>query len=175
MKKILWLMGLSGSGKTTIARQVKERLGEKAVLLDSDELRPTMNSDLGWTKEARSENARRYAELAKVIAAQGHQVVVCCITPTEEQRALVASILGEQALMVWLECPLEVCKVRRPSDVYADAALSVAGVNFPAGSPSPQDEPKVRIFSSWGEEGLNVFETIFNEFDCFCEDPSVDE
>ncbi|MBD5168376.1 MAG: adenylyl-sulfate kinase, partial [Helicobacter sp.] len=92
---VLWLTGLSGAGKSTTARRVCERLracGVRAILLDGDELRATINKDLGFDDASRKENIRRTAELAKLFYDNGFVVLVSLISPFAADRALAKSL-----------------------------------------------------------------------------------
>ena len=81
---IIQILGLSGSGKTTLALTLKERLN--AIHLNADEVRSTLNSDLGFSERDRAENSRRLSEMAKLLSAQGHTVIVDFICPTKATR-----------------------------------------------------------------------------------------
>jgi adenylylsulfate kinase len=80
---VLWMTGLSGAGKTTIANALRDELGEqcRCIVLDGDDLRRGLNSDLGFTAEARAENIRRVAHVAQLFKQQGYVVVVSVIAP----------------------------------------------------------------------------------------------
>lgn len=136
---VIWLYGLSGAGKTTTAYAVKKCI-PSFIVLDTDELRPSLNADLGWGEAARMENVRRYAELAGVLSAQC-PVIVACATPLRAQRCLVCEILRGRVCMVYLKCDLEVCKQRSAGDYYNRVekdpkVTSLAGVNFPFEQPT---------------------------------------
>jgi hypothetical protein len=81
---IIQILGLPGSGKTTLALTLKERLN--AIHLNADEVRATLNSDLGFSEKDRAENSRRLSEMAKLLSAQGHTVIVDFICPTKATR-----------------------------------------------------------------------------------------
>jgi len=125
MKPVLWLFGLPSSGKTTLARALRDHWqtsGNQVVLLDGDELRSGLCADLGFSDADRSENLRRATQLARLLAAQGHQVVCAFVTPKEHHRALVRQILGKAVRLVHIDCPLEVCISRDVKGLYAKAA-----------------------------------------------------
>ncbi|MFM8229780.1 MAG: adenylyl-sulfate kinase, partial [Chthoniobacterales bacterium] len=94
---VLWLYGLSGSGKSTIVNEVERVLhgdGRMTVILDGDNLRTGINSNLGFSDDDRTENVRRVAETAKLLAGQGIIVFVSVITPLRKHRAAAKEILG---------------------------------------------------------------------------------
>jgi adenylyl-sulfate kinase len=125
MKPVLWLFGLPSSGKTTLARALRDHwlaAGYQAVLLDGDELRSGLCADLGFSDADRSENLRRAAQLARLLATQGHRVICAFVTPKEHHRVLVRQILGEAVRLIHIDCPLEVCITRDVKGLYAKAA-----------------------------------------------------
>ncbi len=121
---VVWLFGLSGSGKTTISTLLKEKLEEEgffAITLDGDVLREGINKDLGFSEADRAENIRRAAEIARLMMMSNLITICSFITPLEEHRALAAQIIGEQYFEVFLDCPLAVCKERDVKGLYKDA------------------------------------------------------
>ncbi|ARS41270.1 adenylyl-sulfate kinase [Sphingobacteriaceae bacterium GW460-11-11-14-LB5] len=121
---VVWLFGLSGSGKTTISTLLKEKLEEEgffAITLDGDVLREGINKDLGFSEADRAENIRRAAEIARLMMMNNVITICSFITPLEEHRALAAQIIGEQYFEVFLDCPLAVCKERDVKGLYKDA------------------------------------------------------
>lgn len=112
-KPVIWLYGLSGSGKTTIAQKIVKTYG--FYHLDGDILREGLCKDLSFTMSDRMENIRRTAEVAKIMS-QVKPVVASFITPTKEMRSVVESIAG--AIMVYVNTPLEVCRIRDPKGLY---------------------------------------------------------
>jgi len=117
---VLWLTGLSGAGKSTLAEAyARGRAG--VVILDGDALRAGMNSDLGFSESDRTENVRRVAELAKVLAGQGLTVVCSLISPMRHQRELARSIVGEPFREVFIRCSLETVATRDVKGLYARA------------------------------------------------------
>jgi bifunctional enzyme CysN/CysC len=122
---VLWLTGLPGAGKTTIARLVDERLRMRdcrSVVLDGDEVRHGLNKDLGFARTDRLENIRRLAEVAKLMVDAGLVVVVAAISPFRDDRRM-ARVLLEQAgfIEVFVDAPLEVAEQRDPKGLYAKA------------------------------------------------------
>jgi bifunctional enzyme CysN/CysC len=123
----VWLTGLSGSGKSTIAAAVSERLAARGVLtytLDGDNLRHGLNGDLGFSADDRSENVRRVGEVARLFADAGLIALVPLISPyragREHARAL-HDAAGLVFLEVFVDTPIEVCEQRDPKGLYAKA------------------------------------------------------
>lgn len=121
---VLWLYGLSGSGKSTIANLVERTLhaeGRFTAILDGDNLRTGLNSNLGFSDEDRAENVRRVAETAKLLAGLGVIVIVSVITPRRELRALAERIVGSDFFEVHVRAAFETCAQRDPKGLYAKA------------------------------------------------------
>jgi len=122
---IVWFTGLSGSGKSTVANLVEKKLsaeGRHAYILDGDNVRHGLNKDLGFTEEARVENIRRVAEVARLMADAGLIVLVSFISPFRNERRLAREIAGDvQFTEVYVDTPLEVCEARDPKGLYARA------------------------------------------------------
>lgn len=125
-KCVLWLYGLSGAGKTTLATALANRLkdaGCPTLVLDGDALRSGLCQDLEFTQEDRLENVRRAAELARLLSEQGYVVLVALMTPHERMRQLARSIVGESSFYeVYLSCDYAACSRRDPKGLYAKAA-----------------------------------------------------
>lgn len=124
-RKVIWFTGLSGSGKTTLAYSLQQKLtnnGFDSIVLDGDELRKGINSDLGFTTQDRYENIRRAAEIAKLLI-KNNQIVICSfITPTEDLRFLAKSIVNEDNYSeVFLDCSLTICEKRDVKSLYEKA------------------------------------------------------
>jgi len=121
---VLWLYGLSGSGKSTIANAVERALhaeGRFTAILDGDNLRAGLNANLGFSDDDRAENVRRVAETAKILAGLGVIVIVSVITPRRELRALAAGIIGADFHEVYVRAAFETCAERDPKGLYAKA------------------------------------------------------
>ncbi|MBI3885491.1 MAG: adenylyl-sulfate kinase [Opitutae bacterium] len=123
---VFWLFGLSGAGKSTLARALAAQLrsaGRPVFPLDGDALRAGLCRDLGFSDEARAENLRRAAEVAKIAADAGFSVIAAFITPRAAYRQLVAEIVGSDRLSwVYLSAPLATCRQRDVKGLYARAA-----------------------------------------------------
>jgi len=121
----LWLTGLSGSGKSTIAKELDQRLvsmGRACYLLDGDNIRHGLNKDLGFSAEDRKENIRRIAEVAQLFNQAGLIVITAFISPYREDRDMARQIIGdERFLEVYISTPLEVCEQRDPKKLYQRA------------------------------------------------------
>ncbi|HSP03639.1 MAG TPA: adenylyl-sulfate kinase, partial [Acidimicrobiales bacterium] len=123
----VWLTGLSGSGKSTVAVEVERLLvstGRPAYLLDGDNLRQGLNGDLGFSADDRTENVRRVGEVARLFADAGVVALVPVISPYRADRDRVRSIheLADLPFVeVFVDTPLEVCEARDPKGLYAKA------------------------------------------------------
>lgn len=124
--RVFWLFGLSGAGKTTLATALAGKLRKQnhpVLLLDGDALRAGLCQDLGFSDEARTENIRRVAELAKLAMEQGQLVIAAFITPRENLRRLAVEIVGRDKLdLVWVDAPLAICRQRDPKGLYQKSA-----------------------------------------------------
>ena len=121
---VLWLYGLSGSGKSTIANLVERKLhegGRFTTILDGDNLRSGLNSNLGFSDDDRAENIRRNAEVARLFAQQGIVTIVSVITPRRELRALARVVVGEDFVEVFVKADYATCAERDPKGLYARA------------------------------------------------------
>jgi bifunctional enzyme CysN/CysC len=121
---VIWLTGLPGAGKSTIARALERRLfarGGSPILLDGDTLRAGLNGDLGFTPQDRAENIRRLAEIATHLARNGHIAIVAAVSPSREDRAAARRIADELFREIHVATPAEVCESRDPKGHYAKA------------------------------------------------------
>ncbi len=142
--RVFWLFGRSGAGKTTLAQRLCGGLQDRkipVVYLDGDEMRATLCSDLGFKSEARLENHRRIAEIARLLARQGLNVVVSTMAPEHQQRDLVARILGEKLVWFYIHAPLDVCMARDPKGIYKRALEGRVQqlINYPFEVPRPAE------------------------------------
>ncbi|WP_175881087.1 adenylyl-sulfate kinase [Burkholderia sp. BCC0044] len=143
----LWFTGLSGAGKSTLARQVAAHLREHQIpvcMLDGDELRSGVSSDLGFRREDRAENCRRTAEIAKLLNAQGITAIVALISPYAADRQLARDIIGDKRFTeIYVKADLETCVARDPKRLYAKAitgqTIRFTGITDPYEAPSAAD------------------------------------
>ena len=141
--KVLWFTGLSGSGKSTIADEISQRLrlqGRAHTILDGDSLRKGLTRDLGFSEADRVENIRRTAEVAKLMAEAGLVVLVCLISPYRRDRDSAREIVGsERFYEIHVATSLDVCEARDPKGLYSKARLgeipNFTGVNAPYEEP----------------------------------------
>jgi len=122
---VLWFTGLSGSGKSTIADRLEQRLhgfGKHTTLLDGDNVRHGLNKDLGFTDQDRVENIRRIAEVAKLMTESGLISLVSFISPFRAERALARELMEEgEFIEIFVDTPIEVCEARDPKGLYKKA------------------------------------------------------
>jgi len=138
----IWLTGLSGSGKSTIARILESGLMEKNIhvcILDGDHLRHGLNSDLGFSPDDRCENIRRTAEVARLMNDAGLVVIVALISPYRKDRVDAARIIGENFLEIYVDSGIETCRKRDPKGLYArfEAGMftGMTGIDAPYEAP----------------------------------------
>jgi bifunctional enzyme CysN/CysC len=124
--KVIWLTGLSGSGKSTIANALEKKLfslGMHAYVLDGDNMRLGLNKDLGFTREDRAENVRRVSEVALTLYDAGLVAIVALVSPYAEDRAQAKSLFPDGDFAeVWVKTSAEVCAERDPKGLYKKAA-----------------------------------------------------
>jgi len=138
----LWLTGLSGSGKTAIAKRVERELrqrGLKVERLDGDIVRQSLTRDLGFSKEDRDQNIERVTFVAKLLTRNGVAVICSFISPYRERRARSRQEIGE-FIEVYVECPVEVCAQRDVKGLY-EKAFAGEIENF-TGVSDPYEEPE---------------------------------
>ncbi|WP_233810155.1 sulfate adenylyltransferase subunit CysN [Paraburkholderia sp. HP33-1] len=147
---VVWLTGLSGAGKSTIANFLEKRLhamGKRTYLLDGDNVRHGLNKDLGFTAEDRVENVRRIAEVAKLMADAGVIVITAFISPFRAERALARELMEDgEFIEVFVDTPLEVAEERDPKGLYKKARSgelkNFTGIDSPY---EPPQAPEVHI------------------------------
>lgn len=118
----IWLTGLSGSGKSSIARLLESKLFERGIhtyILDGDNLRHGLNSDLGFSPEDRCENIRRAAEVARLMNDSGLMVIAAFVSPYRKDREQASEIIGKDFLEVFVDADIETCRKRDPKGLYA--------------------------------------------------------
>ena len=149
---VFWFTGLSGSGKSTIAAAFERSLYKKGYfvkVLDGDNIRSGINSDLGFTIEDRSENIRRIAEVAKLFVDSGIIILCSFVSPTIEIRNHAKGIIGENDFVeVFVDTPLSVCEERDVKGLYKKARAGeikgFTGIDSPYEAPS---SPDISIFT----------------------------
>jgi len=140
---VLWFTGLSGSGKSTIGHRVERMLIERgafAYVLDGDNIRHGLNSDLGFSPEDRVENIRRIGEVSRLFADSGALVVSAFISPYREDRDRIRGLMGPgEFVEVFVDTPLEICEARDPKGLYKKARAGEIS-NF-TGLDAPYEAP----------------------------------
>lgn len=140
---VLWLTGLSGAGKSTLAMAAQVALfarGRQVTVLDGDNLRHGLNSDLGFSDADRAENIRRIAEVAKLMSDAGLIVLVSAISPRQQQRDHARSVVGDAFHEIFIQADLATCEARDPKGLYKRArAGEIAGFT---GISAPYEAPR---------------------------------
>ena len=140
---MVWFTGLSGSGKSTVALGVERELHRRGILcriLDGDNIRAGINSNLGFSPEARRENLRRIAEVGELLVDTGVVTLACFVSPTEEIRQMARQIVGADDFKeVFVSTPIEECERRDVKGLYARArrgeVKEFTGVSAPFEAP----------------------------------------
>jgi bifunctional enzyme CysN/CysC len=149
---VVWLTGLPGAGKSTLARALERRLftrGGSPILLDGDTLRAGLNGDLGFTASDRSENIRRLAEVATHLARNGHIAIVAAVSPAREDRAAARRVADTAFREVHVSTPAEVCESRDPKGHYAKArAGAITGFTGIGNDYQPPEAAELRLDTS---------------------------
>ncbi len=151
--KTLWLTGLSGSGKSTIAKALEKRLvdsGKLAFILDGDNIRHRLNRDLGFSDNDRTENIRRISEVARLMNDAGAIVITAFISPFAADREMAReNIRSEYFTEIFIDTPLEVCEQRDPKGLYKKARNGEIAGFTGIGSPyEPPQKPDLTISTS---------------------------
>jgi bifunctional enzyme CysN/CysC len=140
---VIWLTGISGSGKSTIANALEQNLyhkGNKTYVLDGDNIRHGLNKDLGFTDKDRVENIRRVAEVAKLMLDAGMIVIASFISPFRIERQMARSLFQKDEFKeIFISTPLKVAEKRDPKGLYKKARAGQIP-NF-TGISSPYEEP----------------------------------
>ena len=153
MRFTWWFTGLSGAGKTTLAthwRDYLKSLNQSSLVIDGDDVRGGLSSDLGFGEDDRSENVRRVAELARLLNHQDHHAIVALISPTAACRLHARQIIGDaRFLEVFVSTPLHVCQQRDTKGLYRRAArnepIQLTGVQMPY---EPPEAPNLALDTS---------------------------
>ena len=143
LSKVIWFTGLSGSGKSTLANELEKYLfqkGLKTYVLDGDNIRIGLNSDLDFTSKSRSENIRRISEVSKLFIDAGLVVISAFISPLNSDRERARRIIGpENFIEVFVDCPLEVCEERDVKGLYRKARKGL--ISDFTGMSAPYEKP----------------------------------
>lgn len=142
----IWMSGLSGSGKSTIANNLESKLfemGYHTYIMDGDNTRLGLNKNLGFTDDDRIENLRRVAEVCKLMNDAGLMVICSFISPFESNRKLSKEIIGDGFVEVFIDASLETCEERDPKGLYKKARAGE--IKEFTGISSPFDIPKNAI------------------------------
>ncbi len=121
---VLWLTGLSGSGKSTIANALEARLhkaGKLSYLLDGDNVRLGLNADLGFSETDRKENNRRVAHVARLLWDANVLTLVSFISPFRHEREVARQLIGQDFIEIFVDTPLALCETRDPKGLYSKA------------------------------------------------------
>lgn len=140
---LLWFTGLSAAGKSTIAHHLEKELfdrGIRAYVLDGDNIRHGLNSNLGFSRDDRKENIRRIAELSRLFVDAGNVVLAAFISPYREDRRMIREIVGDDFFEIFVKCPVDICEQRDPKGHYTKAKQGVIK-NF-TGVSAPYEEPE---------------------------------
>ncbi len=162
---VVWMTGLSGSGKSTIAITLERLLHEQgryAVVLDGDNVRTGINNNLGFSEGDRTENIRRIAEVAKLFVNNGAVVICCFVSPTIAIREQAKSIIGaDDFIEVFIDTPLEECERRDVKGLYAKARAGevkdFTGISAPFEAPV---SPDIRIATQGRSEEASTSELL---------------
>ena len=168
---MVWMTGLSGSGKSTVALGVERELHKRGLLcrlLDGDNIRDGINRGLGFSPEDRRENIRRIAEVGKLMVDTGIITLACFVSPTEEIRKMARNIIGEKDFFeVYLSTPLSECERRDVKGLYARArrgeVKDFTGISAPFEAP---EHPALAIDTTTTplqENVMKVVEMILNQ------------
>lgn len=161
--KVLWLTGLSGSGKSTVAQHLERKLYNEGFfpqVIDGDNIRTGINNNLGFSIEDRKENIRRIAEVSKLYLNSGIIAINSFISPTQEIRAYASDIIGaDDFIEIYINAPLEVCEARDVKGLYKKARKGeikgFTGIDSPYEAPqNPALEIKTHEMSI--EEAVNA-------------------
>lgn len=144
---LIWFTGLPASGKTTLGNLLEYELynrGYLTYMLDGDNIRSGLNSNLGFSSEDREENIRRIGHVAKLFVNAGFITITAFISPFEKERRLASSLVGKDKFVeVFADCPLDVCIKRDPKNLYKRALNNeipeFTGISSPYEAPSDPD------------------------------------
>jgi len=158
----LWMTGLSGAGKSTLANALEEKLnslGKHTYILDGDNLRHGLNQDLGFSMEARNENVRRAAEVARLMVDAGLIVIVGLISPLKAEREHARSLFGKnQFKEIYLSTSLQECEKRDVKGLYQKARSGdlkdFTGIDSPYEAPEAPESNSIPKISPWSRRWM---------------------
>lgn len=162
-----WITGLSGAGKSTVAYALENALfqqGKLCYVLDGDNIRHGLNSNLGFSLEDRAENIRRIAEVSKMMNDAGLIVICASISPLRTDRELAKNIIGEHCFVeMYLSTSLEECEKRDPKGLYRKARLGQ--ISHFTGISSPYEAPlnPSFVFDTGSSSVSDILQMIFNK------------
>lgn len=166
---VIWLTGLSGSGKSTVANVLEARLHKAGVhthLLDGDNVRMGLNKDLGFKPADRKENIRRIGEVANLFAQSGTVLITAFISPYEEDRSSAREACKAKFLEVFVDADLKTCESRDPKGLYKKARAGLikgfTGIDAPYEVPNLENEFVLRVDTAVATP-LECAETIIDK------------
>lgn len=146
---VLWFTGLSGSGKSTIANALEMRLnraGKLSYMLDGDNVRHGLCSDLGFSEAERKENNRRVSHVAKLLWDANVLTLVSFISPFKQEREISRGLIGPDFLEIFVDTPFAVCETRDPKGLYVKARKGEISQFTGISSPyEPPDHPEITL------------------------------
>ncbi|MBH0160702.1 adenylyl-sulfate kinase [Fictibacillus sp. 26RED30] len=163
---VLWFTGLSGSGKSTVANALAQKLYDQNIrnyVLDGDNIRNGLNRDLSFSDDDRSENIRRISEVSKLFVDNGTVVLTAFISPFIQDREMAKRIVSEEEFIeIFVSCPIEECEKRDPKGLYSKARKGEIP-DF-TGIDSPYEEPISPDFTIYTNEQSvsEIVESILN-------------
>ena len=165
---VIWMTGLSGSGKTTVAIALERMLKDEGFLtqvLDGDNIRSGINNNLGFSEEDRTENIRRISEVSKLFVNCGIITINCFVSPTEEIREIAKNLIGDKDMIeVFINTPLEICEQRDVKGLYKKARAGeikdFTGIDAPFEAPTNPDLEVLTENQKVEESAKEVFEFI---------------
>jgi bifunctional enzyme CysN/CysC len=170
----IWFTGLPAAGKSTIAGAVEQRLvreGRHAFLLDGDNLRHGLNGDLGFGEEARRENVRRTAHVARLFAESGAIALVSLVSPYARDREAAAELHADVGLLfmeIFVDTPLALCEDRDPKGLYARARAGELPGLTGVGAPYERPRHPALVLRSGEETVEAAVERVLGELELRC-------
>jgi adenylylsulfate kinase len=168
ISRVIWMTGLSGAGKTTLALQLEKELfrrGYLCFILDGDNVRSGINRNLTFTEDDRTENIRRIAEISKLFLESGIIIINCFISPTDDIRQMAKTIIGKDDFIeVFVNSPFEICEKRDVKGLYTKARkgeiINFTGIDSPYDIPGNPDIEVQTYDQSVEESTLQILEYI---------------